>query len=218
MANIGIMGGTFDPIHNGHLLLGKQAYQEYDLSEVWFMPSHNPPHKTDHPVTDAADRCAMVKLAIAQYPYFRFSDFEIVREGKTYTAQTLSLLAQDYPEHRFYFIVGADSLYELETWHHPDEVLSRTTLLVAGREYRQAPRTMEEQIAYLSEKYRADIRRLHCEEVDISSQELRDMESRGRSIFKYVPKCVEEYIITHGLYTDSPWRKEKQEYHNDRDK
>ena len=130
----------------------------------------------------------------------------------------MSLLAQDYPEHRFYFIVGADSLYELETWHHPDEVLSRTTLLVAGREYRQAPRTMEEQIAYLSEKYRADIRRLHCEEVDISSQELRDMESRGRSIFKYVPKCVEEYIITHGLYTDSPWRKEKQEYHNDRDK
>ena len=72
MAKIGIMGGTFDPIHNAHLMLGRQAWEEYGLDEVWFMPSHTPPHKTDHLVTDTKDRCEMVKLAIAEYPYFRF--------------------------------------------------------------------------------------------------------------------------------------------------
>ena len=74
MAKIGIMGGTFDPIHNAHLILGRQAWKEYSLDEVWFMPSHIPPHKTDHQITDTNDRCEMVKLAIAEYPYFRFSD------------------------------------------------------------------------------------------------------------------------------------------------
>ena len=74
MAKIGIMGGTFDPIHNAHLMLGRQAWEEYGLDEVWFMPSHTPPHKTDHLVTGTKDRCEMVKLAIAEYPYFRFSD------------------------------------------------------------------------------------------------------------------------------------------------
>ena len=105
MAKIGIMGGTFDPIHNAHLILGRQAWKEYSLDEVWFMPSHIPPHKTDHQITDTNDRCEMVKLAIAEYPYFRFSDFEISRTGNTYTAQTLQLLKEAYPEHTFYFIV-----------------------------------------------------------------------------------------------------------------
>ena len=72
MAKIGIMGGTFDPIHNAHLMLGRQAWKEYSLDEIWFMPSHTPPHKTDHQITDTNDRCEMVKLAIAEYPYFRF--------------------------------------------------------------------------------------------------------------------------------------------------
>jgi len=114
MAEIGIMGGTFDPIHNGHLMLGRQAYEEYHLDEVWFMPSGNPPHKKDHLVTDAALRCKMVRLAIEGFPKFRLSEFEVQRTGNTYTAETLRLLHLHYPEHRFYFIVGADSLYEIE--------------------------------------------------------------------------------------------------------
>ena len=85
MKKIGIMGGTFDPIHNGHLSIGKQAYLEYHLDEVWFMPSGHPPHKKDHFVTDAVHRCAMTKLAITDYPYFQFSDFEVKRAGNTYT-------------------------------------------------------------------------------------------------------------------------------------
>lgn len=202
MADIGIMGGTFDPIHNGHLLLGRQAYEEYDLKEIWFMPSGRPPHKTDHRVTEVEERCEMVRLAIADYPYFAYSDFEVRRSGNTYTAQTLRLLQETYPQHRFFFIIGADSLFEIEKWYHPEEVMAQTTLLVAGREYEGAPRTLDEQITYLSEKYGASIRRLHCEEVDISSAELREMEARGRRLYKYVPKSVEEYIVTRGLYQE----------------
>lgn len=202
MADIGIMGGTFDPIHNGHLMLGRQAYLEYGLDEIWFMPSRTPPHKPGT-VTDVEDRSAMVKLAVAEYPYFSFSDFETRRkDGKTYTAETLRLLKEAYPQHRFFFIIGADSLYELEQWYHPQEVMAQATLLVAGRDYDAASRPIDDQIRYLADKYGADIRRLHCEEVDISSGELRQMESRGRRIYKYVPKCVEAYIEAHGLYQE----------------
>lgn len=202
MAEIGIMGGTFDPIHNGHLMLGRQAYEEYHLDEVWFMPSGNPPHKKDHLVTDAALRCKMVRLAIEGFPKFRLSEFEVQRAGNTYTAETLQLLHLRYPEHRFYFIVGADSLYEIENWFHPEQVMSQTILLAAGREYADAPRNMEEQIAYLKEKYKADIRMLHCREMDISSNELREMESHGHRIRRYVPRSVENYIQIHKLYQD----------------
>lgn len=202
MADIGIMGGTFDPIHNGHLLIGRQAYEEYGLDKVWFMPSGKPPHKTDHRIADAKDRCEMVRLAIEKYPFFELSDFEIRRAGNTYTAETLHLLHEVYPEHRFFFIIGADSLYQLERWYHPEEVTAQTILLVAGREYEDAVCTMEEQAAHLKEKYHADIRFLHCEEVDISSGELREMEARGKRIYKYVPEPVERYIRAHGLYQE----------------
>lgn len=200
MAKIGIMGGTFDPIHNGHLLLGRQAYQEYGLNQVWFMPSGIPPHKKDHTVTAVEDRLAMVRLAISEYPFFVCSDFEIRRQGNTYTAETLKLLGEAYPKHTFFFIIGADSLYQIESWYHPREVMEQTTLLVAGRDYPQAPCSMEEQIARLKAAYGADIRLLHCEEIDISSGELRRMGAEGKQLSSYIPECVEQYIQTHGLY------------------
>lgn len=203
MADIGIMGGTFDPIHNGHLLLGKQAYEEYHLDEIWFMPSGTPPHKRDHHVTGLENRCQMVQLAIEDYPYFKFSDFEVRRPGNTYTAQTLQLLKEAFPEHQFYFIIGADSLYELESWYHPQEILHQTTLLVAGREYEGSVRTLEDQMEYLRNSYHATIYPLHCETVDISSGELRAMNARSKPIFKYVPANVEQYINTHQLYQEN---------------
>ena len=109
MANIGIVGGTFDPIHNGHLLLGRQAYVEYKLDSVWYMPSGQPPHKRSRIITDARKRCDMVSLALEGEAHFSLSEFETSRAGNTYTAQTLRLLKEAYPEHVFSFIVGADS-------------------------------------------------------------------------------------------------------------
>ena len=201
MADIGIMGGTFDPIHNGHLLLGEQAYREYGLAEVWFMPSGDPPHKTDHRVTPATDRYAMVRLAIQDRPYFRFSDFEVMRTGKTYTAQTLRLLREQYPQHRFFFIIGADSLYEIEHWYHPESVMAQTILLVANREYEKNHREIQDQIRFLKAHYEhADIRLLHCAEMDVSSCELRRWEADGQPIQNFVPGSVNDYIEEHGLY------------------
>ena len=124
MKQIGIMGGTFDPIHVGHLMLGRQAFEEYGLDSVWYMPSKTPPHKKDHRITSSKDRCAMVSAAIEEFPYFCLSDFEIKRTaGYTYTADTLRLLREEYQDTEFYFIVGADSIHDIEKWYHPEYVL-----------------------------------------------------------------------------------------------
>ena len=135
MGKIGIMGGTFDPIHNGHLLLGEQAYEEYGLDQIWYMPSGQPPHKKDHNVTAGRIRLDMTRLAMEGHEGFTCSDFEVMRSGNTYTSQTLEMLHGLYPGHTFYFIIGADSLYEIEHWHEPEKVLAQAVILAAVREY-----------------------------------------------------------------------------------
>ncbi len=202
MANIGIVGGTFDPIHNGHLLLGRQAYEEYHLDSIWYMPSGQPPHKKSRIITDAKSRCDMVSLAIKGDEHFFLSKFETAREGNTYTAQTLKLLKEAYPEHEFFFIIGADSLYEIEHWYHPEQVLSSVIILAAEREYLKEHPSVDWQIAYLTEKYSCDIRKLHCQELDISSEEIRRMIGCREEISAFVPEKVEEYILCHHLYQE----------------
>lgn len=205
MGKIGIMGGTFDPVHNGHLLIGKQALVEYGLDRIWYMPSGQPPHKRDHAVTSVEDRCTMLKLAIQPEPGFVFSDFEVSREGYSYTAQTLKLLKETYPEHKFYFIVGADSLYEIETWNHPEMVVGQIPILAAQREYPSEHLPLKEQIAYLNRTYNGHIEVLHCREMDISSEEIRNMAARGESLTNCVPEKVASYIRQHKLYhTQNP--------------
>lgn len=200
MKKIGILGGTFDPIHNGHLRIGNSAYQEFGLESIWFMPSGIPPHKKDHKVTEGEMRRDMVKLAIADTPYFQYSDFEMNRKGNTYTAQTLTLLREAYREHEFYFIIGADSLYQIEQWYRPQLVMKQAVILAAGRAYGMWHRSFEEQICYLTERYKARIYPLHIPEMDISSEEIRAAVAQGRSIRKYVPDAVADYIDARGLY------------------
>ncbi len=200
MADIGIMGGTFDPIHNGHLFLGKQAYEEYSLDFIWFMPSGQPPHKRARLITEREHRCAMVRLAIQNHPGFVFSDFEVSRDGNTYTAKTMALLKKAYPDHSFHYIIGADSLYEIETWYHPELVLTNVPLLVADREYGHDHVSLQSQMQYLTRKYNACIRLLHCQEMDISSADIRKAIGEGHSVSGYVPEAVEEYIRHHNLY------------------
>ncbi len=202
MANIGIVGGTFDPIHNGHLLLGRQAYVEYKLDSVWYMPSGQPPHKRSRIITDARKRCDMVSLALEGEAHFSLSEFETSRAGNTYTAQTLRLLKEAYPEHVFSFIVGADSLYEIENWYHPEQVLSSVRILAAEREYPKEHLSVDRQMAYLTEKYSCDIKKLHCNELDISSEEIRRMVRCKEDIRQFVPEKVGEYIQCHHLYQE----------------
>ena len=201
MKKIGLMGGTFDPIHRGHLMLGQQAQEEYGLDEVWYMPSRIPPHKKDHKITSASDRCGMVQAAIAPYPKFLLSDFELKRtEGNTYTADTLRLLKKEYPSFEFYFIVGADSIHDIEKWYHPDYVLREVTFLAAEREYENAERSLEDQISYLQKKYGARIYQLHCSTVDIASAEIRERLAANQPVDDLIPAAVFSYIREHGLY------------------
>lgn len=203
MGKIGIMGGTFDPIHRGHLLLGRQALNEYQLDQVWYMPSGQPPHKKDHGIAGAKDRLAMVELAIRHDSDFVLSTFETSREGNTYTAQTLKLLNEKYPKHQFFFIIGADSLYEIECWYHPEMVMELAVLLVAEREYSHRHEPIDSQIAYLKERYHGNIEKLHCQEMNVSSQEIRSMVQKGYPIHQWVPEEVEQYIISHRLYQET---------------
>lgn len=200
MTRIGIMGGTFDPIHNGHLQLGIQARTEYGLDQIWFMPSGQPPHKKDHRVTDAAVRMEMAKLAVEGQEGFLLSDFEIRRPGNTYTAQTLKLLREAHPETVFYFIIGADSLYDIEKWYRPDQVMRQAILLVAARDCDWDHPTLDTQISCLKEKYGARICRLHCREMHVSSEEIRAMASRGESLEGLLPAPVLNYVKQNRLY------------------
>ncbi len=206
MKKIGIMGGTFDPIHNGHIMLGKQAYEEYNLDCVWYMPSKVPPHKKDHMITAQEHRFEMTKRAIEPYSYFELSDFEFRRPGEnTYTADTLRLLKDEYPDVRFYFIAGADSIMDIEKWYHPEYILSNITFLAAVREYHEADRSFDEQISYLKKKYHADIFKLHCSEMDVASADIRNAFKTGHEddVRSRIPENVWKYIEQHGLYQEA---------------
>ncbi len=198
---IGIMGGTFDPIHIGHLILGQLAYEQFGLEKVYFMPSSNPPHKQDCSVTPDINRCAMVDLAIYNNDRFSLSLLEVNRGGFTYTADTLRELKEKYPEAEFYFIVGGDSLASIEKWREPEVVLQLCHLVAAVRD-EVNEEEIEKQIAYLNDKYGCKIEKLHSPNIELSSSMIRDNVKNQKSIKYYVPELVEEYIKKHKLYRD----------------
>lgn len=152
MSKIGIMGGTFNPIHNGHISIAKAAYQQYKLDEVWFMPNFQPAYKDISGSVTTNDRYKMVQLAIMSYPYFQISDLEINRKGKTYTYETMTQLHERYPEYEFYFIMGADSLFYFDKWVHPEIILKYCKMIVAKREGKNEKELLRK-IEELSEKY-----------------------------------------------------------------
>ena len=132
---IGIMGGTFDPIHIGHLLLGEFAYENFHLDEIWFLPNGNPPHKTtDESGVSLDDRIEMVKLATDDVPYFRMNLYEASSKKHSYTYSTMRALREMYPEHEFFFILGADSLFSIEQWKNFREIFPSCTILAAMRD------------------------------------------------------------------------------------
>ena len=131
---IGILGGSFDPIHNGHLNMAKQALQEYQLEEVWLMPAGHSPNKIEADMTPAAIRYEMTKLAAETQNDLTASDFELRKKSTSYTYQTLELLQARYPNHTFYFIMGADSLDYFEQWAHPDINCKYAVILVVNRD------------------------------------------------------------------------------------
>lgn len=200
---IGIMGGTFDPIHNGHLMLAEYAYHQYSLDEIWFMPNGNPPHKTNETIeTQTKNRVEMVKRAIADTSYFSLQLYEVENAGIHYSYKTIECFKNKYPEDEFYFIIGADSLFSIERWVHPELLMKDCVILAAFRDDIDTVEEMNVQIEYLNQKYSADIRLLNTPNVNISSSQIRENIKEQQSIKEFVPEAVFAYITEKGLYRD----------------
>ena len=196
MRKIGLMGGTFNPIHNAHLQLAKTAMEEYGLEEILFMTSGNPPHKREEAVLDKTVRHQMVKLAVAPYSGFVPCDDEVRREAYSYTADTLQRLQKARPDASIYFIIGADSLHQFKDWYMPEKIVKLCTLLVFPRAGYDLQRDMEA----VKARYRAEVLELHAGQVDISSTQLRECIAEGRNISAYVPEVVYAFIKNYKLY------------------
>lgn len=189
MKKIGILGGTFNPIHKGHLEIAVQSYYQLELDEVWLMPNAIPPHKKDAGIAPGELRVRMVKAAIQEYPFLRCSTYELEQKGISYTARTLTQLREEMPDTHFYYIVGSDSLCYMDKWYHPEEIFSRATIVAAYR----STETLEEIQAYadfLWEKYGADIVLIENQAVDVSSTEIRRRMQEGESVAGLVPEAV----------------------------
>lgn len=196
---IGIMGGTFNPVHVAHISMAEAAYRQAGLDKVVFMPSKNPPHKQDISIIPEKHRMAMIKLAISGIPYFEYSDFEFKREGITYSAYTLKLLCKMHPENRYYFIMGGDSFFQIENWYMPEKIMECATLLAISRNGSDK----EQMLMYsriLKEKYNARVMLVDMPRMDISSSSIRKLISSGGNATRYLPHKVWEYIKDNRCY------------------
>ena len=197
---IGIMGGTFDPIHIGHLLLGEFAYEDFGLDEIWFLPNGNPPHKSLAEVTPGVmERVEMVRKAIQGVPYFKVSEYEAIENAHSYTYRTMQHFSKTYPQHQFYFILGADSLFAIEQWKYFREIFPTCTILAAMRDDKDR-KDMEDQIRYLEETYQAKIELLQAPLLEISSTTIRNRAGNGYTVRYMVPDTVAQYIREKGFY------------------
>jgi len=201
---IGILGGTFDPIHVGHLAVAKHAYHSFSLDEIWFMPNGLPPHKMAESVgATSKQRLQMVKNAVPPAAFYHVFEYEVKQEKVSYSYETFKFLNEKYPNNTFYFIIGADSLFSIEQWKFPEILLKECILITTYRDGYCNKLAMKEQINYLHEKYEADIKLLEMSLVLVSSREIREaiMKNDWDSIQDYLePKNV-AYIQENRIYT-----------------
>ena len=197
---IGIMGGTFDPVHVGHLILGEAAYRQFSLERVWFMPSGNPPHKRDRTggATDE-QRVEMVRLAISDNPHFRLSLIEMYEDGYSYTYRTLEYLRKQYPDTEFYFIIGGDSLFEFNHWREPQRIANACHIVAAVRN-QVSPEKFDTVLSDMHSRYQREFLKLDTPNLDISSRHIRDMILKGESVKYYLPDPVIQYIYENHIY------------------
>jgi len=198
---LGIFGGTFDPVHYGHLLLAECCREQCRLDAVWFLPAAVPPHKRGRQLTPAPQRIEMLELAIAGHESFSVSRYEADRGGISYTAQTLAHFQQQDPHGQLFFLLGADMLHDLPNWHEPRQVCELATAVVVHRS--GAERLDLACLSQVVSAERIDQIRDHqveMPEIGISSTEIRRRVATGLSIRYQTPRAVEKYIQTHALY------------------
>jgi nicotinate-nucleotide adenylyltransferase len=198
---VGIFGGTFDPVHYGHLLLAETCREQCRLDQVWFMPAAVPPHKQDWPLTPAQRRVEMLRLATAGHQAFVVSELETRRGGVSYTVETLAALCEQSPADELFFLMGADSLRDLPTWRDAPRICRLATPVVVRR--RNTPEPDFGVLDALIPPDRVEEIRQHQVQmplVEFSSTGIRQAVAEGRSIRYQTPRAVEKYIHTSRLY------------------
>jgi nicotinate-nucleotide adenylyltransferase len=190
---VGIFGGTFDPIHFGHLLLAEQAREAASLHEIWFIPAGEPPHKQGKPVTPAMERKKMVELAIEGHPQFKVNPIELMRSGPSYTVDTIMELKKQNPHVEFFLLVGADMVKNLPKWYKIKEIIQNVQVIGLGRpgfDHDALPEYIEERLMWIPDAV----------ETNISSSIIRERLMLNRSARYLVPDSVYKYIKEQGLY------------------
>jgi nicotinate-nucleotide adenylyltransferase len=199
LSRIGVLGGTFDPIHYGHLALAEECRVALELDVVLFLPAGQPPHKRGRSISLVADRVRMVELAIASNPHFRLSRVDVDRDGPSYTVGALEELRRQLgAEIRLWFIMGADSLADILTWREAERLLELARVAAVNR-----PGAPDPEPAELESRLpgaRAGIDAVEIPDLAISGTELRERVAAGRPIKYQLPEAVEQYVLEHGLY------------------
>ncbi len=198
---VGIFGGTFDPVHLGHLILAEQCREQGRLDQLWFVPAPRPPHKQDRALTRFEQRVEMLNLAIAGQPAFRVEEVEKERSGPSYTVDTVAELRRRHPADDFYLLLGSDTLADMHTWYEPARLLAQVGLLVMTRPG-HATRTVEQIRAalQLAESAPVRIETIDAPPIDISSRDLRARAAASRSLRYLVPRAIEVYVAEKHLY------------------
>ncbi|MCL2052764.1 MAG: nicotinate-nucleotide adenylyltransferase [Lachnospiraceae bacterium] len=202
MRKIGILGGTFNPIHNGHIGLSLEAYESLELDEVLLIPSGLSYLKDPAEIAKAEDRKKMAELASHEYPHITVSDLELKRKGPSYTWETIKELRNTYGKCKFckfYFIIGADILYGIESWKKPEYIFKHTAIAVKVRDNKHYAE-IEDKALYLKAKYEAEICVLPAQRTDVSSRLIREKIRANESIKGLVPENVAIYIANNNLY------------------
>ena len=196
---VGIIGGTFNPIHLGHLILAEYAYDEYQLDEILFIPTGISYFKDPNTVLDKKMRITLTGEAIEDNPHFALSTIETDRPGNSYTYETLEELRRKNPDVRYYLIIGADSLFQIDSWKEPDIIMKNAIILAASRND-QGIELLKEKADELMKKFHSEIHILTCPMIDISSTDIRNRIKEGKSIKYLVKEQTENYIKKYQLY------------------
>lgn len=196
---IGILGGTFDPVHYGHLLMAETCREQLQLSEVRLMPAGSPPHKPDRKITDGHARADMLALAVSGYPEFVIDRRELRRKGPSFTVDTLREIKEQFPEAEIFLIIGADSLKDLASWREPETIMQLATVVAVNRPG-QPQLTKQQAAEWVGEAFAENIKLLSMPGTDLSATELRQRIKDGKELRFMTPKAVEAFIKQHSIY------------------
>lgn len=197
MSRIALFGGSFNPIHNGHLHLAQTVHQQCGLDRMLLMPSGTAPHKSSDAYAPAADRLAMCRLAAEPYPWLEVSDYELTKPGKSYTVETLRYLHSRFPEDALFLLTGSDMLLSFDSWYRWQEILTLAGLLCVSRGT-EPEDVLRQKAAELSPYGQVTV--VHTKPLPMSSSQIRHKIELCRKFSCYLPENVVQYIMLHGLY------------------